>query len=258
MVERVIFSMLRFRGVASRALATLRSSVLDWSARFRLRVLTTRYFFDPMVADYQPLPWIGLHEAIRGEATLARWEIIDLHLSRGVSSVKDLGCCVGYFCHMFASNRGGFAIGIDQNAEFLEVANFVRLDAGLQSREAFLNIELSPSSVEVLPRTEATFILSIWHHWVLHRGLTDATEMLASVWESTSQVLFFESGEEEVAEEFNLPFSSNAREWLFDYLSGALVGSHVELIGEFPAGNYTHYEGGSKNLRGLFKVTRQW
>ena len=81
--------------------------------------------------------------------------------------------------------------------------------------------------------------------------------MLKTVWENTNAVLFFESGEEECAKEFNLPFNekSNPNSWLLEYLKKTCEGGNVNIIGQFEAGGYQHYE--LKNIkRSLFKVAR--
>ena len=74
---------------------------------------------------------------------------------------------------------------------------------------------------------------------------------------TTERILFFESGEEDTLDEFNLPFPSSitASDWLFEYLSNNLEDSVVLKIGKFESGKYDHYENKEFN-RTLYKVTK--
>ena len=69
--------------------------------------------------------------------------------------------------------------------------------------------------------------------------------------------MFFESGEEEIKKEFNMPFNDKkAKDWLFNYLNEVLDNAKIVPIGEFDAGNYAHYK--IKNIkRTVFKISRK-
>jgi len=220
------------------------------------RIAMTSFFFDTPKSDYQPLPWVGIESAqVRGEATIERWTAIKASIPKDGTSLKDVGCSVGYFCHQFASRVGTRSVGIDGNPTLINVANYVSNRAGLAERESFCHMRVDPDSVRLLPNTDITLLLSIWHHWVYEYGLDAATKMLISVWQTTSKVMFFESGQEEVAEEFKLPFQEDAALWLENYLGSVLPNSQVSVIGEFGAGSYKHYHI-KQGSRSLFKVTR--
>jgi len=174
-----------------------------------------------------------------------------------MKTMKDIGCCAGYFCHKTAEKREAFVIGIDANAQFIRVAQYVRDRAGLNDREVFMEMRIDSETVGTLPRTDVTLLLSVWHHWVFEFGLNIATLMLQSVWDSTSNQLFFESGEEEVEHEFGLPYhGTKASEWLMNYLESTLRGSNISVIGSFSAGAYEHYKLKSVQ-RSLFLIERK-
>lgn len=235
----------------------LRNRLLDSLLEIRFRLHTTRVLFDKPKFDYQPLPWVGIELApVRGDATERRWTLINESLPVGTLTAKDIGCSVGYFCHQLAIHRGVFSIGLDQNPRHIDIANFVRTRANLGTLELFGELRLTPENVEILPPTDVTLLLSIWHHWVEAFGLDVATEMLVQVWKSTAKALYFESGEDEVAKEFGLPFTSDAREWLANYLMDSLPGSSVSILGTSEAGHYAHYPEGMSRDRALFAVVR--
>lgn len=208
----------------------------------QFRIDTTRFLFDKPKYDYQPLPWIGIEKAeIRGEATYERWEKIQSYL-KDSKTLKDIGCCVGFFCHKAAESLNMHTIGIDNNDQFLRIARYTKQYVINGENESFYNMTMDKNNVETLPQTDATILFSLWHHWVFHYGLETATQMLKIVWSRTNHVLLFESGEEETQVEFNLPFDKKASDWLMDYLISNLDDAEVERVGEFSVGNYAHYE----------------
>lgn len=208
----------------------------------QFRVDTTKYLIDKPDFDYQPLPWIGIHKAeIRGEATYERWEAISKYLN-DLRSLKDIGCCVGFFCHKAAEKYSMNTVGIDMNNRFLRIAEHTKKYVPNGDKELFFNLKIDLETVNILPNTDATILFSVWHHWVFYYGLEKATEILQIVWEKTNNVLLFESGEEETKEEFNLPFDKKASEWLNDYLLSNLNNVKIEKVGEFSVGTYAHYK----------------
>jgi hypothetical protein len=234
-----------------------RESIVRGLDKLIFRADTTRFIFDRPKFDYQPIPWKGILEApIRGEATILRWKEMRKHIQKGThKSLKDLGCCVGFFCISAADECGMNAIGVDGNARYLRIARR-SIPQGLEKNCHFINMMIDKETVEILPITDVTLCLSIWHHWAFHYGLEVATEILNTIWSRTTGTMFFESGEEEVAEEFKLDFNSQpAKKWYLDYLQKVLPQSRVEPIGEFEAGNYAHYK--LQNVkRTVFKISR--
>lgn len=220
-----------------------KKNIIEFLNEIIFRIDTTKYIIDKPKFDYQPLPWIGIHQAgIRGDATEKRWMDISRLIGPGENSLKDIGCCVGYFCHSAVEDRGMHAIGIDMDPRFLRIANYTKTRLKGGKNESFFNLEVNLNSVSLLPLTDVTILFSVWHHWVLHLGLNDATSLLKKVWATTNSTLFFESGEEEVADEFNLPFNGRASDWLEEYLKDVLENSAVLRVGQYEAGSYSHYK----------------
>jgi len=224
----------------------------------QFRVDTTKIFFDKPSFEYQPLPWVGIKSAgIRGSSTIKRWQVIKGAIKKNDKSLKDIGSCVGYFCISASMEYGMYSWGIDMNQKYLRIARYTTPQK-VKDKCNFVYMEVDKNTVKFLPNTDITLCLSIWHHWVSTYGFKSATQILESIWNSTDRVLFFESGEEEVKEEFNLPFPDNqkASDWLAHYLSANLRSSKVEKVAESYAGRFPHYSLKNRK-RSLFKITRK-
>jgi len=231
------------------------TKILSW---IQFRLDTTKYFIDKPKFDYQPIPWVGIAEAnIRGGATTKRWNAIKKHVLSQDKSFKDIGCCVGYFCISATEELGLISLGIDIDDRFLRISRYA-VPENSDGKCNFIKLRIDKKTVNYLPATDITLCFSIWHHWVSNYGLGDATLILKSLWNSTNRVMFFESGQEEVKDEFNLPFPSDqkAKDWLCDYLAESLENSVVKSVGQFKAGDYHHYK--IKNSqRTVFKISRK-
>jgi SAM-dependent methyltransferase len=226
--------------------------------RLQFRIDSSGSIFSKPKSDYQPLPWLGLDDAhIRGESTHQRWDLIRDSIDRKAHSLKDIGCCVGFFCFKASEDLDMQSIGIDANESFLRMANFVRLNSSFNKPKKvdFHHLDLNPETSRLLPTTDVTVLLSVWHHWVFDFGLDEATKILQRVWETTKGQMFFETGEDEIIEEFSLPVEGDMRTWVTKYLESNLSNSGVRIIGETRAGNYEHYK--IKNqTRALFEIQR--
>lgn len=221
------------------------------------RLDTTFFLFDKPKLDYQPLPWVGIDKAsLRGVATKKRWRAICSEIkNKKYVSMKDIGSAVGFFCISASTELGMYSFGYDYNKKFLRLANYA-IPSKYEKKCNFLYMQIDKMSVHLLPKTDVTLCLAIWHHWVKMFGLNSATEILLSLWDSTEGKLFFETGEDEVIEEFNLPFKKGESEkWLRSYFNKYLKNSSVEIVGDFSAGNYNHYEIKSSN-RKLYCISR--
>ena len=64
---------------------------------------------------------------------------------------------------------------------------------------------VNADTVELVPPADATVFLSLWHHLVKMQGLQTATDITARLWKGTGKVMFFDTGEDEMDDSFNLP-----------------------------------------------------
>lgn len=227
-----------------------------WNRQIIFKLNTSRFIGTDPFFNYQP--FFGLlnnENLIRGKSTLLRFESISKFLESKDKTLKDIGCCTGYFCHKFVFGEDKIAIGLDFNSEFIETAKVISEKNKIDNKTFFIQMKISELTSQSLPKTDISLLLSIWHHWVFEFGLNSATKILINIWDSTRSKLFFESGEAEVQEEFELPFNKEPKEWLFEYLNKNLENSKVVILDETDAGIYEHYK--IKNVkRTLFMIQR--
>ena len=207
--------------------------------------------------SYQPLPWLNRPKAKRATGTSQRWDFIKPELVHaGVKSAVDIGCNVGFFSFAMAE-MGISVIGVDLDDKNLRMAMFARRRLAM-ANVGFLSMEVSPATASILPLADAALVLSVWHHWVKMFGLAEATRILAAIWDRTSSIMFFETGQQEMPAEFGMPvMNPSPAEWLAEYLGKTCEGASVRNLGEFKA----FAPGGSETertvVRTLFRVCRQ-
>lgn len=217
------------------------------------RSLTTKYIFDAPKGEYQPFPFDKkLIKMRRYESTVERWKKMKpVLVSENVKSLKDIGSCMGYFCHKAAESEIQ-SFGFDRNLTFVSISTLISKKMNLIKAPSFTRIEMNPDTVCFLPRTDATLLLSVWHHWYFEFGEVLADKMLLKVWQNTQKVLIFESGEEEIWKEFEFPdIDTSAKDWLQAKLE-SLPGGEVLALSATSAAAYDHYE--LKMDRTLFAV----
>ncbi|KRE33788.1 hypothetical protein ASG82_22280 [Mycobacterium sp. Soil538] len=167
----------------------------------------------------------------------------------------DIGCQVGYFDFALAS-RGIPTLGVDLEERALRIARYAARKTGVKD-VGFLNLQVSPSTVQLLPEVDLILVMSIWHHWVKAYGLDGATSILEKLWRKCRVTLFFETGENEMPSDYRLPsMDPTPEEWLGTYLELVCAGATVTHLGRFkafaPGGDNTR----ETVLRSLFQISR--
>jgi hypothetical protein len=180
---------------------------------------------------YQPIASLPGKSATRGEGSESRWEaMFPVVCEQGVESAVDVGASEGYF-----AIRLGRAcvptIAIESEPSTYRTAIFAVRRSGLDD-VGVLAMQLTPENVVSVPAADCTLCLSVWHHFVRRYGLSKATEMLETIWDRTGKVLFFDTGEEEMTPDFELPeMTPDPRSWLAGYLAETCEGSRIEHLG---------------------------
>src|SRR5262245_8311598 len=197
-------------------------NVLD-HARFRLDTFPH--------GVYHPVASLPGKSAKRGAGSESRWEaMFPIVRERGVETAVDIGTCEGYFAIHFGQ-AGIPTIAIEGDPTAYRTAIFAVRRSGL-ANVGVLAMHLTPENIVSVPAADCTLCLSVWHHFVRHYGLGDATEMLETIWERTDKVLFFDTGEDEMTPDFRLPaMTPEPRSWLAAYLAEACEGSRIEHLG---------------------------
>ena len=202
---------------------------------------------------YQPVPGLPVRTAKRAAGTESRWAAMERVIDRmGVETAMDVGSNAGYYPVRLA-RRGIAALAVDSSPTCVRTATTAvrrnRLD-----KMAVLALEVRPDTIGLLPTTDCTILLSVWHHLVRYQGLEVATQLLRELWERTDKVLFFDTGENEMPDEFGLPaFVPTPQAWLTDYLERTCAGGWVEHLGRHPAFDVE----GRPADRSLFAVIRR-
>ena len=153
---------------------------------------------------YQPVPYLPLRSATRGEGSESRWDaMLPIVREQAVESAVDIGACEGYFSIMLGE-AGIPTIALEGDPGASRTAMLAVRRSGLEN-VGVLALALTPENVVAVPSSDCTICLSIWHHFVRHNGLERATEMLETIWAGTRKVLFFDTGENEMTPEYRLP-----------------------------------------------------
>jgi hypothetical protein len=226
---------------------------IDW-VRFRLDTFPRAL---PRIrqVDYQELPEIGLHakHAYRTQAVRTRWAAMSPLIAESrCTTAVDIGSNSGWFVFTLAG-RGITTVGIEGDERLIRISHYAR--GRLRARSSgFLLMTVDPVTVRLVPRADCTIVLSVWHHLVRDYGLETATTILANLWENTSKVLFFETGESaELSPSWGLPeMEPDSRGWLEHYLSDVCAGGGIRHLGL----HETISPEGIVSRRNLFGVVR--
>lgn len=224
---------------------------------FQVVIDRIQFYYDVFPGlPYQPLPWLGYHEARRGIGCNDRWAAMKTIISsNSISSALDLGCNVGYFS--FSLEELGIAtIGVEMDDRFFRIARYAA-KINNTKKVGFLSMEINNDTAHLLPKVDLILLLSVWHHWVKYYGLDAATKLLATIWEHCEELMFFETGEKEMPPCYCLPaMTPTAQEWLTNYLIDTCKNSNVHHVGTFKA----FAPGGNESQhiveRNLFRLSR--
>jgi hypothetical protein len=180
---------------------------------------------------YQPAPWLPLRTASRADGSHSRWEAMQpLVRSLGVTSAVDIGANAGFFS-IELGLLGIPTVAVEVEPPAVRTALLAVERSGVKG-VGVLALDMDPDTVRLLPSTDCTVCLSVWHHLVRLHGLETATGMLRAMWDRTAKVMFFDTGESEMPASFNLPdMAPDARAWLSRYLETVCEPSRIEHLG---------------------------
>ncbi|MFK4227601.1 hypothetical protein [Streptomyces sp. NPDC019890] len=202
---------------------------------------------------YQPVPGLPVRKAKRAVGSRSRWVAMEPVIERlGVKSAMDVGSNVGYFPIMLAS-RGVPSVALESVPKYVRTTT-TAVRRNQLDNVAVMELELRPDTLGLLPATDCTLVLSLWHHLVRNQGLDTATDLLRELWARTGKVMFFDSGEDEMPESFGLPrMVPTPDAWLSEYLQETCAGGRIEHLGRHRAFDAA----GLPTDRALFAVIRE-
>lgn len=232
-----------------------RSSLIKMVDRLRFRALTTSMLIDQPKTKYQPLPFLGINETYRAQGSISRLEAIQEHLKQHKvqsNSLIDYGCNVGFFALSLA-REGMFSFGVEEDSVAIETAYTAARIADISFCP--IRLRINSSNISMMPQTDISLCLSIWHHWVKNYGLPEATEMLRVIFQKTIGVMFFDTGENEMPASYNLPFQNEpASTWLESYFYKELGAKSVSTLGKHKAFAPGQYQEEKQIQRTLYAV----
>jgi hypothetical protein len=202
---------------------------------------------------YQPVPGLPVRRAKRATGSTSRWAAMEPVIERlDVRTALDVGANVGYFPIKLAS-RGVPTVALESEPKYVRTAA-TAVRRNRLTNVAVMELELRPDTIGLLPATDCTLVLSLWHHLVREQGINTATELLREVWARTGKVMFFDSGEDEMPREFGLPAMDPTPDlWLGNYLQANCSGGRIEHLGRHRAFDAA----GLQTDRALFAVIRE-
>jgi len=201
---------------------------------------------------YQPVPGLPVRKVQRAHGSESRWLAMEPVIARlDVKTAMDVGANAGYFPIKLAG-RGVPAVALDSDPKNVRTTT-TAVRRNRLNNVAVMELELRPDTLGLLPATDCTLVLSLWHHLVREQGLDTATDLLREIWSRTGKVMFFDSGEDEMPEWFHLPAMLPTPDaWLSEYLHETCAGGRVEHLGRHRAFDAA----GLPTDRALFAVTR--
>lgn len=202
---------------------------------------------------YQPVPGLPVRKVKRAHGSESRWLAMEPVIARlDVKSAMDVGANAGYFPIKLASG-GVPVVALDSDPKNVRTAT-TAVRRNRLNNVGVMELELRPGTLGLLPVTDCTLVLSLWHHLVREQGLDTATDLLREIWSRTGKVMFFDSGEDEMPEWFHLPpMLPTPDAWLSKYLHENCAGGRVEHLGRHRAFDAA----GLPTDRALFAVTRE-
>lgn len=204
-------------------------------SRLRFEILKSLRVFHV----YQPIPWLGFEEAIRGEDTEARWQAIETEVNKLETNgtAIDLGAQLGYFCLRLAE-RNWMCMAVERDVRTHRAAQLIKKATGITGI-SHRNMEVNPDNVEELPTVDVTIFLSVWHHICAAHGFDSAKKLLTRVLRQTNKICFFETGQSNESYTpgtdwiHKIPdMEPNATEWISALLEECGA-SKVKALGEF-------------------------
>ena len=201
---------------------------------------------------YQPSEVLPGRSIKRADGTVSRWGTMrPLVEELGVQTAVDVGANEGYFSIQLGS-MGVTTVALEPAPPNFRTALLAVRRSELEN-VGVLSFGVNADTVELVPPADATVFLSLWHHLVKMQGLGTATDITARLWDGTRKVMFFDTGEDEMDESFDLPeMAPDPRTWIAGYLAETCSDSEVRHLGAHAAFDAA----GNPCERNLFAVVR--
>lgn len=122
-----------------------------------------------------------------------RWKLLSENIDQDDTTVLDIGCAEGHLTAKFAE-AGLFSIGIERQSH---VVNSARKSNGEHSNLGFLQYDITPETIDSIPKVDVILLLTVYHHWMSEYEWEAAEEMLRTL-RTKCDKLFFEMPDREL------------------------------------------------------------
>lgn len=152
-----------------------------------------------------------------------RWSLIEPYLADH-DSLLDIGCAEGFFTS-HAAAAGLESTGIDVDREAIAYAK-----RNSHDNATFEVSEVTPETITDLPRTDVVLFLTVHHHWVREYGFDAAAEMIRTLCENASLLVYEPPGDRYLGSETaDVPRSPTS---YYQDLLREIVGDDVRILAD--------------------------
>ena len=169
----------------------MKEHMLEIVIKFYNTIIYFFVLFSPFVRLYQPVFKTKTEKKFT-RACVDRWNAFSPYLPTNPSPVLDIGCNIGYFSFKCAE-QGRFVFGVESHISNILICNAIKSKTGMDNC-TFIKQFIDDKFITQIPSFDVVIHLSVFHHWVKQHGLEKATEMMKSLTQNTS-CLVFETGQ---------------------------------------------------------------
>ncbi|MFC6974705.1 class I SAM-dependent methyltransferase [Halomicroarcula sp. GCM10025709] len=167
----------------------------------------------------------------------ARWAFLEQYVESQHRTALDIGCAEGYFTKAVAE------CGLEATGVEATEARYERAEAtfGDDENVRFRHHRVTPETVDDLPATDLTLLLTVQHHWLRAYGVEPATRMLKHVAQRTSRLFYEPPGDMYVPAQRPIDPSRSVRlyrTYLQRLFDGQAVVRDVEMFDHVEEGEY--------------------
>ena len=207
--------------------------------RGRLRIKAWTVFASPStpprLSTTTRCPGWARREVSASTGTETRWRQIETAASGlEVGSAVDVGANVGWFSISLAQMDIP-TLAIEREPKFFRTLLYARSELELDHLSVLVT-NLDQKSLSAVPKADLLLFLSVWHHMVRALGYAAALDILGELWTRTEQVMFFDTGEDELPAYYGMPaLGPTPEEFLTGMLEQVCPGGTVVPCGRHDA-----------------------
>jgi hypothetical protein len=166
--------------------------------------------YQPLSLDRQArVNWLHLKQS-RGQGTRSRYQDIQGDILRNAVDPRvllDVGANSGGLTRALSIHFEQ-CFAIDSSRDSIELISVMNRLYGFHNINT-LKWKIHENTVDLVPHSDVTLVLSIWHHWVRDYGIESASRILQKLFEKTSKFLYFDTGSIELPAYYQIYFAND-------------------------------------------------